>query len=95
MVKTANVKKLWLFIAVIAVVCVIFACVALFSNSAETVISADEETTLTLQIGNPQMTVNGMLQEVDPGRGTTPVLVSDRTLMPVRAIIESVGGTVG
>lgn len=95
MVKVVNAKKLWLFIAFVAAVCVIFACVALFSNSAETVISADEETTLTLQIGNPQMTVNGMLQEVDPGRGTTPVLVSDRTLMPVRAIIESVGGTVG
>ncbi|MFQ7291906.1 MAG: DUF362 domain-containing protein [Monoglobales bacterium] len=41
------------------------------------------------------MTVNGTSREVDPGRGTTPVLVSDRTLMPVRAIIEAVGGTVG
>ncbi len=94
MEKSVNGKKLWLFIAVIAAVCVIFAGVALLSGGAQTVTSDENETVLTLQIGNPEMTVNGTAQEVDPGRGTAPVIVSDRTLMPIRAIIESVGGTV-
>ena len=41
------------------------------------------------------MTVNGTQQEIDPGRGTVPILVNDaRTLLPVRAVIEAMGGTV-
>ena len=91
---SANMKKTLLFAAAIVVVCLIFAGVALFNGGAETITSASGETVLTLQIGNPEMTVNGTAQKVDPGRGTTPVLVSDRTLMPVRAIIEAIGGTV-
>lgn len=95
MEKTANAKKLWLFIAFVAAVCVIFAGIVLFSGAAETANSARDETVLSLQIGNPEMTVNGTPQEIDPGRGTVPVIIADRTLVPVRAIMESVGGTVG
>ena len=55
----------------------------------------DGDLTITLQIGNPVMTVNGTEQEIDPGRGTVPVLVNDaRTLLPVRAVVEEMGGTV-
>ncbi len=50
--------------------------------------------TMTMQIDNPVMTVNGTQQEIDPGRGTAPVIVNDRTLVPIRAIIEAMGGTV-
>lgn len=50
---------------------------------------------LTMQIDNPVMTVNGAEQEIDPGNGTTPVVINDRTLVPIRAIIEAMGGTVG
>lgn len=93
MEKSANVKRSLLFVAVIVLVCAVFACAALLSG--EEAVSASEETVLTLQIGNPEMTVNGTPQEIDPGRGTVPVLLSDRTLVPIRAIMESVGGTVG
>ncbi|MFX4262772.1 stalk domain-containing protein [Pelotomaculum propionicicum] len=48
-----------------------------------------------LQIGSPNMTINGVTQEIDPGKGTSPVIMEGRTLLPVRAIIESMGGTVG
>lgn len=51
------------------------------------------ETTITLQIGNPSMTINGMEQMIDP-QGTVPVLRQDRTLLPVRAVMEGLGGTV-
>ncbi|HIW58236.1 MAG TPA: NAD(P)H-dependent oxidoreductase [Firmicutes bacterium] len=55
---------------------------------------AGDALTIVLQIDNPTMTVNGAETEIDPGRGTVPVIVNDRTLVPVRAIIEAMGGSV-
>ena len=52
------------------------------------------ELALSMQIGNPVMTVNGIESEIDPRRGTAPVIQNDRTLVPVRAIIEAMGGSV-
>ncbi len=56
--------------------------------------SSEPAFTLTMQIGNPMMTVNGTESEIDPGRGTVPVLQDGRTLVPIRAIIEAMGGSV-
>jgi len=50
--------------------------------------------TIVLQIGNAYMTVNGVKKEIDPGRATVPVIIKGRTLLPIRAIIEEMGGTV-
>lgn len=50
-------------------------------------------TTITLQIGNPEMTINGRSTPIDE-QGTAPVIRNDRTLLPVRAVIEALGGTV-
>jgi len=50
---------------------------------------------IILQINNPYMTVNSQSREIDPGRGTVPVIVSGRTLLPIRSVIEAVGGSVG
>ena len=47
----------------------------------------DNEFLLTMQIANPVMTVNGQEKNIDDD-GTAPTIVSDRTLVPVRAIIE-------
>lgn len=52
------------------------------------------EPVITLQIGNPMMTVDGTEREIDPGRGTAPVIETDRTLLPVRAVVEAMGGAV-
>lgn len=46
-----------------------------------------------MRIGDPVMTVNGADAEIDPGRGTAPVIRDDRTLIPVRAVVEAMGGT--
>lgn len=51
-------------------------------------------TTVVLQVDNPIMTVNGSETEIDPGMGTTPVIQDSRTLVPVRTIIEAMGGSV-
>ena len=52
---------------------------------------------LKLKISSPYMYINGSKKEVDPGRGTAPVILKgwDRTLLPVRAVAEGLGGKVG
>lgn len=60
--------------------------------SLATAVYADN--TLTLQIGNPNFSVDGAEIEIDPGRGTAPVIRENRTMLPVRAIVEAIGGTV-
>lgn len=52
-----------------------------------------DETTIVLTIGNKYMTVNGVRREIDPGRGTVPVIENSRTLVPIAAVIEALGGT--
>ncbi|HHX22904.1 MAG: LamG-like jellyroll fold domain-containing protein [Tepidanaerobacteraceae bacterium] len=52
-------------------------------------------TSIILQIDNPKMVQNGIEKEIDPGYGTKPIVLNGRTLLPVRAIIESLRGTVG
>lgn len=49
---------------------------------------------IILQIENPLMSVNGIKQEIDPGRGTTPIVSSSRSMVPIRVIVEAMGGTV-
>ncbi len=62
---------------------------------APSVINSDGyEMTVSLQIDNPMMTVNGSEEEIDPGRGTVPVIQDGRTLVPIRAIMEAFGITV-
>jgi hypothetical protein len=59
---------------------------------------------LLMQIESPDMTVNNVKQIVDPVNGqpkeyrdpkTTPIIRNNRTFVPIRAIIEAMGGTVG
>ena len=35
------------------------------------------------------------LSEIDPGRGTVPLILDGRTLVPIRSVIEAMGGDVG
>ena len=53
----------------------------------------ENNTTIILKIGSPTMTVNGNDMPIDE-QGTVPVIVNDRTLLPVRAVVEQMGGTV-
>ena len=49
------------------------------------------QTVMVLQIGKPTFTVNGASKTLD----SSPVIKNGRTLVPIRAIIEALGGTVG
>ncbi|MDO5397402.1 MAG: stalk domain-containing protein [bacterium] len=51
------------------------------------------KTTVTMQIGSPVMTINGTQQNIDT-EGTAPVVIDNRTLLPVRAFVEAIGGEV-
>jgi hypothetical protein len=55
---------------------------------------AEYSDTIVIKIGSRFMTVNGIDKEIDPGRGTVSVLESGRTLVPIRAIAEEMGGIV-
>lgn len=50
-----------------------------------------EQTVIVLHVGNAMFSVNGHLMGLD----SPPVIKNGRTLVPIRAIIESLGGTVG
>jgi hypothetical protein len=91
-----NFKRGLAFTVVIAIICTAFITAVNFSGKTDNdvVYAADNNKVITLQIDNPQMTVNDEVSEIDPGNGTTPVIVSDRTLVPIRAIIEAMGGSV-
>lgn len=80
-------------VSILLVLCFMSGLVSITGCATENV-TAEEGFSLVLQVGNPMMTVNGTQQEIDPGRGTVPVIVNDRTLVPIRAIIEAMGGTV-
>lgn len=79
-------KIVSILVTAIFILSMIISCFAADSSAADF--------TLAMQIGNPVMTVNGAELEIDPGRGTVPVVQNDRTLVPVRAVIEAMGGTV-
>lgn len=50
--------------------------------------------TISMTIGKAMMIVNGIQKEIDPGKATVPVLRNARTMLPIRALIEAMGGTV-
>ncbi|MCX5886619.1 MAG: copper amine oxidase N-terminal domain-containing protein, partial [Proteobacteria bacterium] len=56
-------------------------------------ICGGSQTIVTLQIDNPKMKVNGTEKAIDE-QGTKPIIKNNRTLVPIRAIIESLGGTI-
>lgn len=48
---------------------------------------------ILLKIDDAEMIVDGEKREVDPGRGTAPLVYRNRTMVPIRAIVEAMGGT--
>jgi len=57
-----------------------------------------KDMTVVLKIDDPYMLVGDAVAEVDPGRATTPIItpiiLRDRTFLPLRAVIEEFGGSV-
>lgn len=64
-------------------------------SAASGVAPVQTNSIIVLQVDSPYMAVNGVKKEIDPGAGTSPVLHNNRTLVPVRSVVEALGGTVG
>lgn len=63
-------------------------------SSAAAVNAGSADKIIKLKIGDPVMTIDGAAVNIDD-EGTVPVIVNERTLVPIRAIIEAAGGIVG
>ena len=48
---------------------------------------------ITLKVGDPHITINGIEKNID-AQGSKPIIKNSRTLLPIRVLIESLGGTV-
>ncbi|MEA3313931.1 MAG: copper amine oxidase N-terminal domain-containing protein, partial [Caldisericota bacterium] len=48
---------------------------------------------ITLQIDNPEITINGIPKTIDE-QNSKPIIKNDRTLIPIRALIESLNGNI-
>ncbi len=66
------------------------------SASVSAAILPGTKTVITLRPNSPLITINGIQQEIDPGRDTKPVIIPKwgRTVVPIRAIVEALGGTI-
>lgn len=93
MYQSFNIKKLIAFVLATVIICSTFISAVMLSNKPE-VFAADSQKVISLQIDNPNMTIDGQTSEIDSGFGTKPLIVDGHTLVPIRAIIESVGGSV-
>jgi len=51
-------------------------------------------TKIVLEVGSKYMLVNGQEKEIDPGKGTKVIIKNGRTFLPIRAVIEAMGGEV-
>ncbi len=85
-------KTISLFLVLTMLLCfAVTGCAA--EDTAQTVQAAPEGTIIVLAIGSPNMTVNGEEKQID-SQGMVPVIVGDRTLLPIRAVMEAMGGQV-
>ncbi len=64
------------------------------TDSANTKSTESISGNIVLKVGSSKMTVKGVEKDLDPGYDTTPLIVNDSTFVPVRAVIEGLGGTV-
>lgn len=54
----------------------------------------EEKSEILIKIGSPYMWVNGVKKEIDPGKSTSAIIIDGRTLLPIRAVVEEMGGTI-
>jgi hypothetical protein len=89
-----------IFLALMQVLSVVADCTAqgtgqpspgAFSQTAQ-VSAGPYVVTILLWIDSPTMTVDGVRHEIDPGRDARPIIRDGRTLVPVRAVLEELGG---
>ena len=66
----------------------------IFLDVASEIDASVNRDTIILTIDSKYMMVNGKQQEIDPGRDTIPIVIDGRILVPIRSVVESLGGQV-
>ncbi|MFA5575698.1 MAG: stalk domain-containing protein [Tissierellaceae bacterium] len=56
--------------------------------------SGTRVSTVLLEVGSRYMYVNGQRKDIDPGNNTVVIIKNGRTFLPIRAVIEALGGDV-
>ncbi|MDR1914887.1 MAG: copper amine oxidase N-terminal domain-containing protein, partial [Clostridiales bacterium] len=85
-------KKLQFIFAIAAILCISTNVVHVAGS--EVIIPKDGSSYVVMRVNSRYMNVNGEVLEIDPGRVTVPMLVNNRTMIPARALLESMGGQV-
>lgn len=67
-----------------------FGCAVTWEADTRTAVAEKDGITVRVPIGVPQIQVNGAAQAID----TSAILVSDRTYLPIRAVLEAFGAQV-
>ena len=63
--------------------------------SNEVLVKSGANTTkIVIEVGSKYMYINGNREEIDPGRGTAVTINNGRTFLPIRAVVEAMGGEV-
>ncbi len=90
-----NLKKGFCFTAAISVICAVAVGFAgrIDTSVKKEVFAAESKSKIIMQIDNPVMTADGEEIKIDEN-GTVPIIVNGRTLVPIRAIVEKMGGNV-
>lgn len=91
------------------ILCISAAAAVIFSNASVPLVSAQEDylsqltnlvedyskddyiDEIILKIGEPEITVNGKTEALD----VEPEIIDDSTMLPIRAVVEAMGGTAG
>ena len=57
---------------------------------------AGENLRIVYKLESPYMSVNDVEKEIDPGRGTKPLIIKEweRTVVPIRSLVETLGGKI-
>lgn len=90
MKKIFNINSIIAFVVAVIIICGAFMSVVSYNKSDNNAVYAsDDKKVIIMQIGNSKITVDDKEEEID----TVPVVVSGRTLVPIRAVVEAMGGS--
>ncbi len=87
-------KGIIAFVVAIAMICGVFAAVVSKNSVHHTVYAANSEKTIIMQIGSNNMIVDGKEQVIDSDSNVMPMILFGRTLVPIRSVVEAMGGSV-
>ena len=82
----------------ILILCILLVCSCMQTRLNDAFAGSMFDTSVTrfiyLQVGNPYMTCNEVIQEIDPGRGTTPIIIpeTNRCYLPLSPIVKMMDG---